>query len=735
MVKKLREDCKTQRTQIQVTTTDGDPSTWPETDLRIRSGYYAFFYYEVVEDSPIYRQWMETLGDAISNKKENKDESFILQGFPSGYKLFFHAKYPASSQINRVSLPMTAVHNTAENNGLIERTDIYLFGLPSGRRFRSKNEFIPHLKWLHSGKSGICECKYCNRSTRKNNQFTQKLCIKSTTTKHVSKYSSKDFKVIKEVKNKEKDKEKDKILRADLDRATLSILFGPVYRPKEIVWVVGPNQTLVSHNPDESPSGRNIEEFYNWPGYVMSVHERGERSSDFKLIRETIYEIQILALDRIKYYPESSLIPWIARNANAAMTSPGADPLIDVLFSESINIGVACQRSYLMQNEYKFKVSNEVIASTEDKVQKKRLRNAKKCPHYDEMIFGNEIIRSNDLIRLTVENEDDEESRSLSSSLSSNKFREMELFRICTMYRLANDRIQFTGDLYFRKDENENIKDLGMSEDDERLQGILSIGKYKYVPRNFPQEEYTVDIEDLAGRFYIDWEELTGVMTPTDEKHSKFLEGYLNDINDRMQIQGETMPTLHFENHEATPIFQFENHEATPMLQLENHDSFDDESDSQMSDVECLNEDSFFDFSAMDDENDTDDVELDLKMMHQNSLQRPFGLVIDDIDAMVDETVINNVELDLTTIHQNSLPGDDVELDHAMLHQNSLVRSFSTVSLDLNENEMENGTDIDNIELELTMMHQNPLRSFGIYEHDQHEAIFPELQPKQSKVE
>ncbi|CAG8692823.1 7215_t:CDS:2 [Funneliformis caledonium] len=696
MVKKLREGCKTQRTPIQVTTTDGDPSTWPETNLRIRSGYYAFFFYEVVEDSPIYRQWMEKLGDAISDIKVKDD------------------------------------------------------GLPSGRRFRSKNEFIPHLKWLHSGKSGICECKYCNKTTRKQKQPTKKLCLKPTI-KHISKFSSKKLKPIKEVKNKEKNKEKDKILRADLDRATLSLLFGPVYRPKEIVWIVGPNQTLMSNNSDESPNERNTEEYYNWPGYVMSIYEPGERSSDFTLVRETIYEIQLLAMDRIRYYPESSLIPWVARKVNPAMTSPGADPLIDVLFSESIKIAVACQRSYLMQKEYKFKVSNDVIASTEDKAQKKRLRNAKKCPHYDEMIFGNEVIRSNDLIRLTVENDDDEELNSASSSSSSNKFREMELFRICTMYRLANDRIQFTGDLYFRKDENENIKDLGMSEDDERWQGTLSIGKYKYVPRNFPQEEYTVDIEDLAGRFYIDWEDFVGVMNPIEEKHSKFLEGYPNDINDRMQIQGETTPTLHFENHEATPtlhfenhettpilqfeatpVLQFENHEAIPMLQFENHDSFD-ETDSQMSDVKCLNEDSFFDFSAMDDDSDSEEVELDLKMMYRNSLLRRIDL---DINAIADETDMNNVELDLTTMHQNSLPGDDgddVELDHTMLHQDSLASSFGAVSLDLNENDMDNGTEIDNVDL--TMMHHNSLRAFQIYEHEQHEAKLPESHPKQSKVE
>jgi len=61
---------------------------------------------------------------------------------------------------------------------------------------------------------------------------------------------------------------------------------------------------------DESSNGRNTEEYYNWPGYVTSIYEQGERPSDNVIARETIYEVQLLALDRIRHYPESSLVPW-----------------------------------------------------------------------------------------------------------------------------------------------------------------------------------------------------------------------------------------------------------------------------------------------------------------------------------------------------------------------------------------------------------------------------------------
>ncbi|KAJ1558627.1 hypothetical protein HK096_008778 [Nowakowskiella sp. JEL0078] len=52
----------------------------------------------------------------------------------------------------------------------VERHDTYIFGHPSGRRFRSAQEFVPHLKWLASDpklNSKNCNCKYCNLGASK----------------------------------------------------------------------------------------------------------------------------------------------------------------------------------------------------------------------------------------------------------------------------------------------------------------------------------------------------------------------------------------------------------------------------------------------------------------------------------------------------------------------------------------------------------------------------------------
>jgi hypothetical protein len=76
-------DYEVERTSIQVTTSDGDSSTWPNTDLRIRNGNYALFFYEVAKDCPVYRQWLETLGDVISDIEKTdgmkqKDNFFFI---------------------------------------------------------------------------------------------------------------------------------------------------------------------------------------------------------------------------------------------------------------------------------------------------------------------------------------------------------------------------------------------------------------------------------------------------------------------------------------------------------------------------------------------------------------------------------------------------------------------------------------------------------------------------------
>jgi hypothetical protein len=54
--------------------------------------------------------------------------------------------------------------------------DFYLFGHPSGNRFRSANEFNPHWKWLNDGMVGNCSCLYCSgKKVLKKTQINQSI--------------------------------------------------------------------------------------------------------------------------------------------------------------------------------------------------------------------------------------------------------------------------------------------------------------------------------------------------------------------------------------------------------------------------------------------------------------------------------------------------------------------------------------------------------------------------------
>ncbi|KAJ3031057.1 UNVERIFIED_CONTAM: hypothetical protein HDU68_006645 [Siphonaria sp. JEL0065] len=46
------------------------------------------------------------------------------------------------------------------------RADKYLYGHPSGSRFRSPNEFMPHLEWLKNNQTHPCTCKLCKPEKR-----------------------------------------------------------------------------------------------------------------------------------------------------------------------------------------------------------------------------------------------------------------------------------------------------------------------------------------------------------------------------------------------------------------------------------------------------------------------------------------------------------------------------------------------------------------------------------------
>jgi Transcription-silencing protein, cryptic loci regulator Clr2 len=54
------------------------------------------------------------------------------------------------------------------------RQDYYLYGHGSGKRFRSPNQFLPHLLWLAKEANGDCPCEICSGVERKEKKDLKK---------------------------------------------------------------------------------------------------------------------------------------------------------------------------------------------------------------------------------------------------------------------------------------------------------------------------------------------------------------------------------------------------------------------------------------------------------------------------------------------------------------------------------------------------------------------------------
>lgn len=91
---------------------------------------------------------------------EKIESGYILVSLPENYRLYEHVKKTEKDG-------RTEVKNKTHAAGGNDRQDAYLYGHPHGKRkrFRSPNDFFPHLLWLCTDESGDpdnCTCKLCS---------------------------------------------------------------------------------------------------------------------------------------------------------------------------------------------------------------------------------------------------------------------------------------------------------------------------------------------------------------------------------------------------------------------------------------------------------------------------------------------------------------------------------------------------------------------------------------------
>ncbi|GAA6011911.1 hypothetical protein JCM10207_003427 [Rhodosporidiobolus poonsookiae] len=140
---------------IHAGVSDGSRARWPTAEERTKdrkdpSTGRLSWYETQGRDEGRHRAWRETLGVMMATQlgqmkdtAGGKKQFWILEDLPEEYLHTVH-------------------HCTTSSNQA--RTDVYVFGSPATLKFRTPNEFAPHLYWLltHGKNDGLrCQCKYC----------------------------------------------------------------------------------------------------------------------------------------------------------------------------------------------------------------------------------------------------------------------------------------------------------------------------------------------------------------------------------------------------------------------------------------------------------------------------------------------------------------------------------------------------------------------------------------------
>ncbi|GAA5824080.1 hypothetical protein JCM3770_006056 [Rhodotorula araucariae] len=144
--------------RIHDNASDGSESRWPaeherRPDHKVQGREN---WYECQDrDTGRHKSFREKLGEELAKKlgiasqtPGGKQEYWIVENLPKGHLFTVHHCVTSSNQ---------------------PRLDVYIFGSSATLKFRTANEFTPHVYWLlqHGPDDSLrCECKYCSKMTQ-----------------------------------------------------------------------------------------------------------------------------------------------------------------------------------------------------------------------------------------------------------------------------------------------------------------------------------------------------------------------------------------------------------------------------------------------------------------------------------------------------------------------------------------------------------------------------------------
>ncbi|EFP76566.1 uncharacterized protein PGTG_02027 [Puccinia graminis f. sp. tritici CRL 75-36-700-3] len=130
--------------QIEILNSDANSNRWPSVGPVLDSKGASCQWALSTDKSK--SRWLSSLGKGLAEilglARNSQKEDWKLKDFPTDYRLYTYIKGT--------------------------REDQYLFGSAHVYKFRTANEFLPHLQWLLWNQAGYCLCKYCSGAK---NQF------------------------------------------------------------------------------------------------------------------------------------------------------------------------------------------------------------------------------------------------------------------------------------------------------------------------------------------------------------------------------------------------------------------------------------------------------------------------------------------------------------------------------------------------------------------------------------
>ncbi|CAI2172341.1 1105_t:CDS:2 [Funneliformis geosporum] len=457
---------------IKVTTTDGIGSSQPQDlspnkDERGNVSYYQ----RLTNMDQRAEHWLQRLGAALAiylrkyGKMEISKENEVLVDFPEGYVLY--------------------QHNKEYKNSTKPRHDRYLFG--SAYKFRSPKEFEPHLIWLVSGQTDSCKCLYCGSGSNKSKrgELTEEKIINTRSRKKIK-----------------SETEKNGMESGNINKPKFA---KTLYRRGEVVMVNLNTTGNEQHIKLIRSSDENDISILYWPGVILETRKvpitnniisDDTNSDDYNVVYKAYYRIHLLELSEIIQVDRKALLPWLAcrvKIPEGFNKSEELEPNIKT-YVQAIDRVNQVSHTYTPVYSYEHREAKDGLKRIKDPSEKLRVQ---KYPNYEAILLGTEMIYINDYVRLTPKDVDEN---------YNNSQKEPEYLLINSIYKHATKGIQFTGDGM--------LKGKLLNEHSERR----TLSDYEWIKVNEPNAKYTIDLQDIAGRFYVLFPNLMKKMDWTSPK-------------------------------------------------------------------------------------------------------------------------------------------------------------------------------------------------------------------------